>query len=422
MMLRREDGNTMVEALIAIVILVLGVIGTFTTFDGIQQLGMRGEKKQSATRYAQSEIEQLRNLGWANLRMSSTPAAFNDSRGIVSGATYAPPGGGVAQTMRISASPGTCTSTTCVNPGPEMWTYGSASGSIYRYVTSSQDSLCGAACPSGTIDHLRVTVAVTVNGPNAPKVALVSSTIVVDPAAAPTNATQNVNPVVSTGGTSIGANTGTTYYFTDTPASTAYVTPSANHATRNTVGAAGIPDQLRTNAPGTPGSGSPTAVSYSTDVPPRSDGGLGLTASATCSGTTMTTSHRWVTPVINASLAVTATGNAALTMPTSLLDADAVAGSGGRICVKIYSVTLNVSSQVSASTLLGSNTYQLADWPETSEVISYPFRYMATGTTASLAAGRRLMVEVTADSANSQGLALIYDHPNFPASIQLETQ
>ena len=32
------------------------------------------------------------------------------------------------------------------------------------------------------------------------------------------------------------------------------------------------------------------------------------------------------------------------------------------------------------------------------------------------------MVELTADSAYSLGMALIYDHPNFPASIQLETQ
>ena len=419
-MLRREEGNTLVETLVAIVVLVLGVIGTFTTFDGIQQLGMRGEKKQSATRFVQSEIEQLRNLGWTNLKMSSTPAAFSDSRGVASGSTYAPPSG-TAQTLRVSSTPGSCTSTTCVNPGPETWTYGSASGSVYRYVTSSQDTLCGASCTTGT-DHVRVTVAVTVNGPNAPKVALVSSTIVVDPSAAPTNATQNVNPVVSTGGTSIGENTGTTYYFTDTPTGTSYAAPAAAHATHDTVGASGVPDALQTTSPLNPGSGSPTAVSYSTDVPPRSDGGLGLTASATCSGTTATTSHRWATPVLNASSSVTATGNAALTMPTSLLDADAVSGAPGKLCISVYSVALNGSDQVSSSTLLGSKSYQLNDWPETTELISFPFRYLATGTTTSLAAGRRLMVELTADSASSTGLALIYDHPNFPASIQLETQ
>ena len=79
--------------------------------------------------------------------------------------------------------------------------------------------------PAGRTDQLRITVAVTVNGPNAPKSAIVSSSIVIDPAAAPTNATQNVNPVTSTGGTSIGASTGTTYYFTDTPAGGTYAAP-----------------------------------------------------------------------------------------------------------------------------------------------------------------------------------------------------
>ncbi len=419
--MRREDGATIIEALMALLVLVLGVIGTFTTFDGVQRLGMLGEKKQSATRYVQSEIEQARNLGWANLKMSATPPAASDTRGVVSGSTYAPPNG-VAQTMVVSPTPLSCTNTTCVNPGPETWTYGGASGSVYRYVTKSQDTLCGSACPAGGTDHLRVTIAVTINGPNAPKAAIVTSTVVIDPAAAPSNATQNSNPVSSTGGASIGGATGTTYYFTDTPTGQTYAAPEAAHATRDTVGATGVPDQLRTDAPAYPVSGSPTAVSYSTDVPPRSDGGLGVSSSSSCNGTTVTTSHRWATPKINPSAAVTATGNAALSMPTSLLDADAVTGSSGRLCIRVYDVNLNSSDQVVSSTLLGSFSYQLAAWPESTELISFPFRYLPAGTTVSIAAGRRLMVELASDSANSQGLALVLDHPNFPASVQLETQ
>ena len=232
-----------------------------------------------------------------------------------------------------------------MNPGPESWTYGSASGSIYRYVTKSQDANITCASPPCT-DQLRITVAVTVNGANAPKSAIVSSSIVIDPTAAPTNATQNANPVTSTGGTSIGASTGTTYYFSDTPTGGTYAAPSANHATRNTIGASGVPDQLRTTVPLTPGSGSATAVSYSTDVPPQSEGGLGLSSSASCAGGSATTAHRWVTPVINSSAAVTATGNAALSMPTSVLSANAGQNKPGKLCIKVYSATLNGSNQV----------------------------------------------------------------------------
>ncbi len=420
-MIKHEEGSTLVEAMMAIVVLVLGVIGTFTTFDGIQRLGNLGEKKQSATRFVQSEAEQMRNMGWANLKLSSAPGQFSDTRGTVLGSAYAPPNG-ISQNLVVSSTPASCTSTTCVNPGPEAWTYGTASGYVYRYVTSSQDSLCGSACPAGGTDHLRITVAVTINGPNAPKYALVTSSIVVDPTAAPSNATQNSNPVASTGGSSIGSATGSTYYFTDAPEGQTYAAPAASHATHGTVGASGVPDQLRLDAPSAPVSLSPTALSYSTDVPPRSDGGLGLTASASCSGTTATTSHRWVTPVLNATAAVTATGNASLSIPTSLLDADATNGSPGRLCVRIYDAAVNGSNNVSSSTLLGSYAYQLDAWPETTELISFPFRYLPTGTTTGLAAGRRLMVEIASDSGSSVGLALVYDHPNFPASIQLETQ
>jgi hypothetical protein len=423
MMFRDERGTTVVEALMAILVLVLGVIGTFSTMDGVKELGMLTEKKQSAARYAQGEIETLRKMGWANLKLNATPAAMADSRGTVASGSYTPPRGGTAQPLVIASTPASCTATTCVSPGPEAWTYGSASGYIYRFITSSHDSLCGSACPAGGTDHIRITVAVTVDAPNGPIQAVVSSSVVVDPAAAPANATQNANPVVSTGGNSIGASTGTTYYFTDTPTGATYSAPSTPHAARNTIGASGVPDQLRVTAPSMPSDLSPTAISYSTDVPPLGDGGLGLASSGTCSGGSTTTAHRWVTPVLNASASVTATGNAAMSMPTSVLPADVNQGKPGKLCISVYSAALNGSNQVTSSTLLGSFSQQLADWPDATELIAFPFRYLPDGTTASIAAGRRLMVQLTVDNASSlAGVALVYDHPNFPASIQLETQ
>lgn len=409
----------MIDAIMAMVILVVGVIGTFTTFDGVQRLGMLGEKKQSATRYVQSEVENLRNLGWTNLRLTAAPPAAADTRGTVAGSTYAPPRGGTAQTLVVASNPDACTRTTCVDPTPEAWTYGAASGFVYRYVTGAHDGLCGSACPAGTTDYKRVTVAVTINGPNAPKAAIVASTFVIDPSASPANTSVNVNPVQSTGGASIGGATGTTYYLSDTATGVAYSAPSSNHAAWDTVTVSGVPDQLRTTPPAA--SAASTAYSYSSDFPPSSDGGIGLEASAGCAGGTRTNAHRWATPVLNAGSAVTATGNAALTIPTSLLPAQQAAGSPAKLCIRVYSVTLNGSFQVSASTLLGSFAYQLASWPKTTDLIAFPFRYLPTGNTASVAAGRRLLVELTADSAQSQGLAIVYDHPNYPASVQLET-
>ena len=105
MMFKDEQGTTLIEALMAITLLVLGVIGTFTTFDGVRQLGDLGEKKQSATRYAQSEIEAMRNMGWSNLKLNATPAAASDSRGTVAGGSYAPPRAAGASSQCLWSSP-----------------------------------------------------------------------------------------------------------------------------------------------------------------------------------------------------------------------------------------------------------------------------------------------------------------------------
>lgn len=409
----------MIEVLTASLVLVIGVVGTFSTIDGVRRLGTLGEKKQTAARYAQHEIENLRSRGWAALQMDAAPAAFSDTRGTGTATTYAPPRGGAAQDYVIAAS---CPTTAdCVASAPSTWSYGNVSGQVHRYVTYSHDALCGSACPNGSVDHKRVTVAVTVNAPDAPKAAIVISTIVIDPAAAPANATQNANPVASTGGNSIGAATGTTYYLTDTPAGTTYAAPSNNHAAHDTVGASGVPDQLRTSAPDPPLSGQPAAYLYATDVGGGSDGGRGIEGSSGCAGTNRKQAQVWVTPALSAGSAVTATGNAAFSLPTSALNPGAVQV-GGRLCIDIYDVSLNGSNQVASSTHLGSFSYALPQWPQSTELVAVPFRYMPTGTTASIAPGRRLAVRMAADAAVSSGLVIVYDHPNFPGYVQLETQ
>ena len=418
MRLRDEQGIGMIEVMMAALVLVVGVVGTFSTFDGVRKLGTLGEKKQTATRFAQSEIENLRATGWSALQLSAAPTAFSDTRGTVAGATYAPPRSGAAQTLTVAASCPTAAS--CVTSGPTAWTYGNASGSVYRYVTSSRDTLCGADCPVGGIDHKRVTVAVTVNGPNAPKAAIVISTIVIDPTATPANPTQNANPVSSTGGSSIGSATGTTYYLTDTPAGSTYAAPSSNHATNDTVTATGVPDQLRTSAPDPPVSGSPTPQSYSTELSPGNDGGLGIEGSSGCAETSRQKAHMWVSPVLSASSDVTATGNAAFSLPTANIDHDE--DMGGRLCIGVYSVTLDGSSRVNSSSLLGSYAYALPQWPAATELVSVPFRYLATGASALVTAGRRLAVRLSSDSADGEGIVLVYDHPSFPGFVQLETQ
>lgn len=414
--MRRDDGMTMIEVMVATMILLIGVVGAFGAFEGLLKLGTISEKKQEASRYAQRELEHLRSLGFSALVLSATPPAANDTRGIVAAGNYTPPNGGVALPLRIATSCPTAAS--CVDPGPTAWTAGNATGFVYRYITTDDDSLCGAPC-APSVDRLRITVAVTVSSPHNPINALVASTLVIDPNAIPNGGTTPTNPVQTTAGASIGAATGTTYYFTDTPVGATYAAPSVSHAVRDTVTATGVPDQLQTATPAVPADGSLVARSYSTDIPPGPDGGLGITGSATCSGVTKQTAHLWVTPVLNAGAAVTATGNAAITLATASW---AGIESPGKICIGIYNIALNGSNQATTSTLLGSHSYSLGEWPTATETIAFPFRYLASGTTSSLAAGRRLGVRLSVDSSTIAGMTVVYDHPSFNASVQLETQ
>ena len=413
--MRRDAGMTMIEVMVAMSILITGVMGAFGAFTGLQRLGTISEKKQEALRYAQREVEHMRSLGFANLSLSATPAAMSDSRGIVASGNYTPPNGGTASPLRIGSG---CTASTCVDPGPTAWTAGNATGFIYRFVTTEDDTACGSPC-TPAIDRLRVTVAVTVSSPHNPLNAVVASTTVIDPTARPNGAAAPTNPVSTTAGTTIGAATGTTYYFTDTAVGATYSAPSSNHAVRDTITASGVPDQLTTTTPSSPSSGSSITRVYSTDVNQPPDGGLGIDGSASCAGTTRQTAHVWVTPVLNASAAVTATGNAALSLPTSTYSGATTAGT---VCLGIYDMLLNGSNQATTTTSLGTYSYTLPQWPATTDVLAFGFRYRATGSTASIAAGHRLGVRLTVDSAISSGLAFTYDHPNFLGLVQLETQ
>ncbi|CAB4868232.1 unannotated protein [freshwater metagenome] len=419
--LGRDEGMTIVEAMAAAMVLLVGVIGTFTAFDGVRRLGTVSEKKESASRYVQSELESLRALGWTNLRLTAAVSASADSRGIVSGGTYAPPSG-TAQPIVLAASGVTCTSSTCVTSGPQTWSTGIASGKIYRYVTCSYaDATTTGDCNGKKAEFLRVTVAATIDGSDAPKNAIVASTIVVDPTAAPSYVGTSSNPVSSTTGSTIGAATGTTYYLTDSPVGATYAAPVTDHATRDTISATGVPDQLRTAVPAAPASGSLLPPSYSTDASPGADGGLSIVGTTNCTGTGVTQTHQWATPVLNAAAAVTATGNAALSLPSRSLN-PSVAAPGGHLCIDIYSAALAANNTVSSSTLLGTYHYDLPNWPATTDLVTFPFRYLATNTTASIAAGRRLIVRMRTDSDNGNGIIAVYDHPNYPGSIQLETK
>ncbi len=70
---RREEGFTLVEALIAGVVLVVGLLATLTVFNGSRNQEASAERDQTAVALASSELESARSLGYSGIGMSAAP-------------------------------------------------------------------------------------------------------------------------------------------------------------------------------------------------------------------------------------------------------------------------------------------------------------------------------------------------------------
>jgi prepilin-type N-terminal cleavage/methylation domain-containing protein len=153
-----EAGFTIVEVLVAILILVIGALATFGLLTDAIRNTQRAKGTQVALDRAQQEIEALRSLPYQQLALTATPAAETNRLSPnyrVLGGTFAlvrePPSSYAS--MVVSAVEAK------LSPGPEPFSSGDVSGKIYRYVVWRNDEKCGASCP-GEQDFKQIVVAV----------------------------------------------------------------------------------------------------------------------------------------------------------------------------------------------------------------------------------------------------------------------
>jgi type II secretory pathway pseudopilin PulG len=447
-----ERGFGLVETLVAFLVLVTGMIAAFQLFDAATRNTYRAEQSQVAINVAQREIEEIRNLDYDEVAMSTTPV-FNsdtaDPRHRVSGTRFdADNDGSLSEMVRNGSTLDgggqiDCggANAPCLVSGPENFTSGDVSGQIFRFVVWRNDPTCSTAVCAGSQDLKRAIVVVKLDEVAASfqrNYVEVQSDFV-DPDATLTSDLPGGQEV----------NVPQQFWLTDTtcdnderqPIVTSDPAPEG-HALHNTLGAcqtglrtgptAGAPDLLDVEPPpdDTPTDpNDPPIVDYATDLEPSSgpddDEGLQITRQASdgCAysggpgSSPWQSVHRWATPPIGifpvTSFAMT--GSASIVLYLRSL---AGAQHSGRICTYLYRRTLELSG-VATDVLIDADSFSISQWPTSWTQWTRNLTFPQTTVSAS----QRLVLAISIDRNGTPAdtVQILYDHPDWQSRLEVIT-
>ncbi|MDX6646314.1 MAG: hypothetical protein QOK40_2041 [Miltoncostaeaceae bacterium] len=448
---RRQRGFTLIELMVAVVLLLIGVLAIATSIGGSRKLISTSERQQVMIHRGQLEIERIQAMSYSQVALLGTPvhstAPLSPYFAVSAGPspTLALDRTGAASEQLVIDPTGGA-----LPPAATTWSDGRLSGTVADFVTWSADAGCGSGCPAAS-DFKRVTVAVTVNGTGGPKTPIMLSTYVTDPNAAPAGYIKNgvSNPLASpsttcqdalgatvdcTGG--IGQGTAVSWFLYDTPAPLgAYQAISASHSTHPTIaGLTGLlctllttagcpkPDLMGTS-PTPDQTPPPPLYGYSTDQPGAYPGGRvlrrdsGTLCGGLLSGIDNTKGEMWVTPPLPTGSTLTGEGGITLFSQT-------LSGFTGPVtlCLRLYAVAGSIANLISLPpTPIGLTiAYPFNAWPAALSAISFTFRFASTG--VALAPGLRVGVRLWIDQSSSSDIVIVYDHPSYKSLVQLNSQ
>jgi hypothetical protein len=444
---RAEDGLTIVEVVVAGMILIVGSLGVLGLVDAATRNTFRVEQSQTVSNVLQRELEQIREMPYDDVGLAALPAhesgENNPNSRIVSPDLYNTRREGTVLRSMVAGG--------ALPAGPEAFQVEDVTGSIYRYVVSEGDFLKRAI----VVVKLDSTAA---GGADRPYQEI--QTQVVDPEAKPAN-----SPGPAPGG---GTATWWSLLLTDTTCDAAKPqtaeeraevnkdtpppgseTPEpGSHLAHNTRGACsdgltagnqpGAPDLLWGAAPEIGEESESPVYDYATDVEPKvdpdRDKGLQLLKGADCSAMPATTVasapdadpelfqklHKWVTPPINtANLALTGQGE--LNLRTQSIEHGIYPAT---ICIWLF--VREGGTDTALTQTFGSlpyATYSAATWPSTgwTEItVSLDFKPSQGGVIA-LPTGARLGLALSVDDNSGSGIQTLYDEPTFDSRIVLAT-
>lgn len=459
-----EAGLTVVEMVVAGLILTIGGLGVFGMVDVSTRNTFRAEQSQLLNNVMQREMEEIRELSYSQVALTEAPvqeSGENNPNSRVEGTAFKTnrAGGGLKPLVYNGASAnGETIEDGAVDPGPTPFTVEDVSGSIYRYVV--WDNCPEPACVDGEFLKRAIVVAKldsTAPGGAARRYQEMQGQMV-DAEAEPTE-----NPGPTPGGEEV---TPWILLLTDSTCDRAEPqTPeereevgenpetgekTGDHAAHNTRGLCadglkegsepGAPDLLWDAPP--PLSDDTPVWDYATDVEPEIDPdldkGLQVMKGKDCGempateirttpdadGAMYKRLHKWVTPPIPAGVTdLFLTGDVTFNLWTQSIEHGVYAA---EICIWLFvreegeDTALVQPLESLPYTAHAESTWPSSGWTE----IAVPLELQAPGEGGgeiALPPGSRLGLALSVDDGSGSGVQTLYDEPSFDSRLHLDT-
>lgn len=474
-----QSGFTIIEVVIASMLLLIGSFATMRALAAATQNTQRAKESQILLDIAQGEMEKIRNLPYTQIALTSQPADSTDplnpdSRITGNGSAFFLDRAGTGAQTGGSPNPaglvvnggslygGGFVAGGTINPGSitsATTGVGDVDVRIFRFVTWQNDPRC-LTC-GGSQDFKRVVVAARVEkrgnqSYQRPYVEVQSD--FVDP-----NKSALTDPAPGPGGVV----TAQQFWLTDTPCSTSAPTVraeiTADHLLHNTLGTCasapqtgtvpGAPDALITSAPPDPAPDDPAVPSvfdYASDTylepVPNTDKGVQLKRPDTA-GCNYTPSganpeskiHRWVSDPLASTFSMG--GTVTIELYTRAIN-DAI--HSGKLCVFLFKRHETGAPPVATDTAIydsanPTNTYfsySQATWPRNINpdpliwqkvrvTMNFSPTQVVNGQAqGTISPGDRLGVALSSERVGTSfdaGIQVLYDHPTYPTRIEVDT-
>jgi hypothetical protein len=455
-----EAGLTIIEVVVAAVVLAMGAMATFGILASAAKNSQRAKATQVALDLAQEEMERLRAVPYDNLAIShlptpSTSVLSPDYRVVGSDFALQRSPVGESEPLVVTES-GFSPKSEFVSGNPSA---GGVTGTMYRYVVWRNDESCPEEeCP-GSQDYKQVVVAVQPSKPGSQTgergyVEVQSGRIDPETLNEPPLDDDDDEEEEPGDGDSV---TAQQFYLSDTPCaasgSTLRATIAGDHLLHNTLGTCasglqtgsskiGAPDALLPAGPPDPDpedESNPALYDYSNDFylepTPDTDKGLQIRHDDTegCqyvpTGTASPESqvHRWVTDRFTKPFSLS--GKVTIEFYTRTLNDNLYTG---KLCVYLF----DRSEEIVGGELVGNDSF-LADkasgdlyWFYEPEGTGFWPRNMWTKVRLTMDFAphtvlkeNRLGVALSVDPAitPADAIPVMYDHPNYPTRIEVDT-